>query len=595
MKRNYKGCSFSINNSNLFQNSSSFNFSLSTIPSKTRIDKHFSPRINLKKDNFQLNHFHKLSLHSRLIKSLDQGKFPTEINLNKYKLEDNINFPTKLELEIGSLYPKYRNNDIYFFKNTTSNIARIKKLISMKESTIKKKDERIKKTKIKIKDSLGKAEGRYKIFEENIIPKYDNYLNFLYKRLDEEIEKLHSLRIRKNELIMENHKIQSLINDLNEKKENYINLRNFLICVREKITKLPKSFLDSSYDYDYNLDFDMKNERKSIFGIRNPFKKTGIYPNMGRRKTTIIGSLQSIYKTKYFKYLNKSYSIFKSPEEFRNNYKEMEFKNLKYVFKLNDINNEIQDLKKELKEIKEEEKRYDNLFIDDLNKKNYILLENKSKYEGLMKKLSLLQNNHYYNQSNSKKIEINSLINLNLTQLKVEKIKNKISFIKEESYIFYFLFLLVQNTYITSPELFKNLDKMKYLERINILSNPENFKEDDVRKNAKEVLYDLENIITYLLNDIKINKNKTDEKTINEIKKKIQNLRRIQNGKEQRELLHEKKIDKIKSYIKNKNKYQYRIKKRFVDMFDLNKNKVINHKKFLSDVNSDINEIFFSE
>ena len=365
--------------------------------------------------------------------------------------------------------------------------------------------------------------------------------------------------------------------------------------MREKITKLPKSFLDSSYDYDYNLDFDMKNERKSIFGIRNPFKKTGIYPNMGRRKTTIIGSLQSIYKTKYFKYLNKSYSIFKSPEEFRNNYKEMEFKNLKYVFKLNDINNEIQDLKKELKEIKEEEKRYDNLFIDDLNKKNYILLENKSKYEGLMKKLSLLQNNHYYNQSNLKKIEINSLINLNLTQLKVEKIKNKISFIKEESYIFYFLFLLVQNTYITSPELFKNLDKMKYLERINILSNPENFKEDDVRKNAKEVLYDLENIITYLLNDIKINKNKTDEKTINEIKKKIQNLRRIQNGKEQRELLHEKKIDKIKSYIKNKNKYQYRIKKRFVDMFDLNKNKVINHKKILSDVNSDINEIFFSE
>jgi hypothetical protein len=136
---------------------------------------------------------------------------------------------------------------------------------------------------------------------------------------------------------------------------------------------------------------------------------------------------------------------------------------------------------------------------------------------------------------------------------------------------------------------------MKYLERINILSNPENFKEDDVRKNAKEVLYDLENIITYLLNDIKINKNKTDEKTINEIKKKIQNLRRIQNGKEQRELLHEKKIDKVKIYIENKNKYQYRIKKRFVDMFDLNKNKVINHKKILSDVNSDINEIFFSE
>ena len=136
---------------------------------------------------------------------------------------------------------------------------------------------------------------------------------------------------------------------------------------------------------------------------------------------------------------------------------------------------------------------------------------------------------------------------------------------------------------------------MKYLERINILSNPENFKEDDVRKIAKEVLYDLENIITYLLNDIKINKNKTDEKTINEIKKKIQNLRRIQNGKEQRELLHEKKIDKVKIYIENKNKYQYRIKKRFVDMFDLNKNKVINHKKFLSDVNSDINEIFFSE
>ena len=595
MKRNYKGCSFFVNNSNLIQNSSSFTFSLSTIPSKTKIDKHFSPRITLKKDTFQLNHFHKLSLHSRLIKSLDQGKFSTEIDINKYKLDDNLNLPIKLNLEIGSLFPKYRNNDIYFFKNTTSNIARIKKLISMKELLIKIKDEKIKQKKIKLKESLGKAEGKFKIFEDKIIPKYDNYLNFLSKRFDEEIEKLHLLRIRKNELIMETHKIQSLINDLNAKKENYIKLRNFLICVREKITKLPKTFIESSYDYDYNLDFEMKNERKSIFGIRNPFKKSGIYPNMGRRNTTSTGSLQSIYKTKYFKYLNKSYSIFKSPEEFRDNYKEMEFKNLKYVFKLNDLNNEIQDLKKELKEIKEEEKRYDNLFIDDLNKKKYILLENKSKYEGLMKKLHLMKDNEYYNESNSKHIEINSHINLNLTELKVEKIKNKICFKKEESYIYYFLFILIQNTYKISPELFTNLDKMKYLERINILSNPENFKEDDVRKIAKEVLYDLENIITYLLTEIKKNKNKIDENIVIDIKKKIQNLRRIQNGKEQRELLHEKKLDKVKNYIKKKNRYQYRIKKRFIDMFDLNKNKVINHKKILSDVNSDINEIFFSE
>ena len=595
MKRNYKGCSFSVNNSNLFQNSSSFNFSLSTIPSKTKIDKHFSPRIYLKKDNFQLNNFHKITLHSRLIKSLDQGKFPTEIDMNKYKLEDNLNLPIRLNMEIGTLFPKYRNNDIYFFKNTTSNIARIKKLIRMKETFIKIKDEKIKNTKIKLKDSLGKAKGRYKKFADNIIPKYDNYLNFLSKRFDKEIEKLHSLRIRKNELIMETHKIQSLINDLKAKKEIYIKLRNFLICVREKITKLPKTFIESSYQYDYNLDFEIKNERNSIFGIRNPFKKSGIYPNMAIRKTISTGSLQSIYKTKYFKYLNKSYSIFKSPEEFRDNYKEMEFKNLKYVFKLNEINSEIQDLKKELKQIKEEEKRYDNLFIDDLNKKKYILFENKSKNEGLMKKLYLMQNNQYYNESNSKKIEVNSHINQNLTELKVEKIKNKISFKNEESYIFYFLFILVQNIYNTSPELFKNLDKMKYLERINILSNPENFKEDDVRKIAKEVLHDLENIITYLLTEIKINKNKIDKKIVNDIKKKIQNLRRIQNGKEQRELLHEKKIDKVKIYIENKNKYQYRIKKRFVDMFDLNKNKVINHKKILSDVNSDINEIFFSE
>ena len=213
MKRNYKGCSFSVNNSNLFQNSSSFNFSLSTIPSKTKIDKHFSPRIYLKKDNFQLNNFHKITLHSRLIKSLDQGKFPTEIDMNKYKLEDNLNLPTRLNMEIGTLFPKYRNNDIYFFKNTTSNIARIKKLIRMKETFIKIKDEKIKNTKIKLKDSLGKAKGRYKKFADNIIPKYDNYLNFLSKRFDKEIEKLHSLRIRKNELIMETHKIQSLIND----------------------------------------------------------------------------------------------------------------------------------------------------------------------------------------------------------------------------------------------------------------------------------------------------------------------------------------------------------------------------------------------
>ncbi len=566
MKRNYKGCSFFVNNSNLIQNSSSFTFSLSTIPSKTKIDKHFSPRIYLKKDNFQLNHFHKITLHSRLIKSLDQGKFPTEIDMNKYKLEDNLNLPTRLNMEIGTLFPKYRNNDIYFFKNTTSNIARIKKLIRMKETFIKIKDEKIKNTKIKLKDSLGKAKGRYKKFADNIIPKYDNYLNFLSKRFDKEIEKLHSLRIRKNELIMETHKIQSLINDLNAKKENYIKLRNFLICVREKITKLPKTFIESSYDYDYNLDFEMKNERKSIFGIRNPSKKSGIYTNMGRRNTTSTGSLQSIYKTKYFKYLNKSYSIFKSPEEFRDNYKEMEFKNLKYVFKLNELLQKIKSLKKELKQINEDNKRYESLFVDDLNKYNYLLFEFKIKNEELLRKMNFLKFHKSENESINKKPKINSLININLYQLKVEKIKKNVIFQKKESYIYYYLYLLFKNIYDISPHLFKNLTKQNYLDRINYLSNPEKFKEEYVRKISKEVLYDFENIITFLqskLNEIK------DKEELNYIKKKIQNNRRIKNGREQRILIQKKKIEKIENYIDDKLKVQNKIRTKFVNMFGM--------------------------
>ena len=69
------------------------------------------------------------------------------------------------------------------------------------------------------------------------------------------------------------------------------------------------------------------------------------------------------------------------------------------------------------------------------------------------------------------------------------------------------------------------------------------------------------------------------------------------NGREQRNLIQKKKIEKIENNIDNKLKVQNKIRTKFVNMFEINKNKTKTktHKKTISDINTDINQIFFSE
>ncbi len=592
MRNNEKLFSISHSLTTLLPTSYSLNYSLSSTQIRKKKYKNFTQRINILKENIQLNNFHKISLHSKLVKSLDKGKFPTEISIRNYLIDKNkLKLPRKLDLEIGNLLlQKYNKDDIYSFTKLSNNISRMKKILKYKVINLKLKNQLINEQKFDLQNSFNLLEEKMDC-QKNYIPQFKNYLAFLSKKIDEELEKLYILRNKRNELIMENHKIKIKINHLKEKKELYMNMRNFLICVKEKIIELPKKILDLSNKFDENIDIIKK--RDSIFGIRNPFKKQLFYPNMLNKKNNS-SSLKELHKTKYFKYLNKSYSIFQSPEEFNEQFREMEIRNLKYVFKLNELLQKIKSLKKELKQINEDNKRYESLFVDDLNKYNYLLFEFKIKNEELLRKMNFLKFHKSENESINKKPKINSLININLYQLKVEKIKKNVIFQKKESYIYYYLYLLFKNIYDISPHLFKNLTKQNYLDRINYLSNPEKFKEEYVRKISKEVLYDFENIITFLqskLNEIK------DKEELNYIKKKIQNNRRIKNGREQRILIQKKKIEKIENYIDDKLKVQNKIRTKFVNMFEINKNKnkTKTHKKTISDINTDINQIFFSE
>ncbi len=48
-------------------------------------------------------------------------------------------------------------------------------------------------------------------------------------------------------MYIEIHIINAKINNLKNKKIQYINYINFLICVKEKILNLPQNFINSSY------------------------------------------------------------------------------------------------------------------------------------------------------------------------------------------------------------------------------------------------------------------------------------------------------------------------------------------------------------
>ena len=339
-----------------------------------------------------------------------------------------------------------------------------------------------------------------------------------------------------------------------------------------------------------------KQKRNSINNFSNSKKQSLSLNRERKRKTQRYSSFFIIHNTefnKYYKYINNSNTIFDSSEEFINYIKEIEIRNVKLVDKYNKLRLDIFNLQTELKNIEIDYNNYKKLVKDDLEKKELLYFENKSKNEYLIKRIEQINNKN--SQIKIKNIDLDSLNYSNLFKLRFEKLKNEKKFQKENSYIFYYLYLIFKNLIFFQTSFFENLDEPKKNEYLEILSNPDNYLERIKFSLAKKILLYIENIFGII--QININKltNNLKERNFKKIHNYIITQRKINNAKEQKLLLNQKKLNNLNQILEKKQRFKYKIRRKYINFFDLSNKKSNNkttYKTNKSSFNSQINEIF---
>ena len=548
------------------------NFSLSTTASKlnsSKINSIFKPRIRLYKDSNYINHFHRTNLQRKLIKSLDISKLSNDYDNFKPNINSrNTNFleetrTNKLSFEIGNLLQTYKNSSIRNYCITSNSLGRIKFIMKTENENLEKTKKKVDKKKIEIKDKVYFAKNKYHNLIRNQIPQLDDYLIFLRRKINDEIEETYNLEKKKTEIYIEIHKINAKINNLKNKKIQYINYRNFLICVKEKILHLPEDFINSSFYYDNNIN---KYNINSISNEMNNPKTPKRKKNNRKRRSSIMFNLMplekqpSIYsatnspkrnKSKFDHYLNQFNPIFNDVDEFYLILYDLEQKNIILVNEFNHKQNEVFHLKKKLNE---EMKHCNEIYFEHLkaiNSLEEILLELKKEYEEKIKEINYLKKKKIKKKKEKKEIE--SLIDSKIMKLKFEKYKRDLNFKRENSYMFYYIYLLFKNIYFSLPEFFPNINNEYAKNIIKILQNPEDYKLEKILESTKHIIYNIENMIDRLIKKINIlDKIKDNHKTIEKTMSFLHNLKRVNNLKEQRYLINEKKLNKIKNYIHHK-------------------------------------------
>ena len=254
---------------------------------------------------------------------------------------------------------------------------------------------------------------------------------------------------------------------------------------------------------------------------------------------------------------------------------------------------DIFNLQTELKNIEIDYNNYKKLVKDDLEKKELLYFENKSKNEYLIKRIEQINNKN--SQIKIKNIDLDSLNYSNLFKLRFEKLKNEKKFQKENSYIFYYLYLIFKNLIFFQTSFFENLDEPKKNEYLEILSNPDNYLERIKFSIAKKILLYIENIFGII--QININKltNNLKERNFKKIHNYIITQRKINNAKEQKLLLNQKKLNNLNQILEKKQRFKYKIRRKYINFFDLSNKKSNNkttYKTNKSSFNSQINEIF---
>ena len=491
----------------------------------------------------------------------------------------------------------YQNNSNYF-KASTKNRVLIRNYLFHKEKNYQKELKIKNNYEKEIKEQSEKMNYLYSFILSDKINKLVDYNIFLKKRIKIEKEKDFQFYKYSENLIKEIKDLFLKIKIISDKLWILFDMRNFLICVKEKISvkKLPLAF--RCYNSEY-LDELSKLTEKDIFYLRQINKKQdnlNIF-HLPKNLMMYIESLNELeiknFDSKFSKYLDPNYKIFNSPDEFINEYNLIEKKilnNLRSSIKQKNLNDSINlNLISKIKELKNFEysyiKHFNNVENDfnELKNNNESYIKKKLKFSLSIDDIKIKKSE---NKGNNLRINFNieekkdeNFLKLIRKNKEIEKnqffyefhqLEKRKNFITQKEYVYYFIVKMSLNFFEKCPKYYynqKNFKIKKYNEYIANIKKCHNFPDFIIRENIIYLLNIYENGINNFLIDYKntVSKYKNVKKYCT-IKKKETIAKKKYLFTKQRFLEKEIKEMKINKYYRKFKKYRYIQRNQFINL-----------------------------
>ena len=322
-----------------------------------------------------------------------------------------------------------------------------------------------------------KLKRNQKIFSKNYEIIYTNYIRFLREIIENEKIKLNKLKEKERDLYNKVFYLKDLIKKEKGKLIQLINIRDFLIKVKEKTLEIPP-----------------------------------ILKKMLNQETINEKETKNIDKDKLFRYknyLNKSIPIFKNPEEFLYFFSSMENQSINFLLKLENNKERIKELEIKLGEINEDEERINQIILTQIKSKQIIrddLYSHYQYYKTQKSNLKQLLNkkNAIYNSNNNSKKSNFTFLNDNKYIMSVIKYKNILSNYKIQ-YSFFLnklgegIKIFLKNN-LLNFEIINDIAKNKYdLEHFLSIKNLENNNYDIIVSKCVKLLFLYEKVVDKIL------------------------------------------------------------------------------------------------
>ena len=473
--------------------------------------------------------------------------------------------------------------------------------------TSKKNDlKKVKNKNIRFQKLLNSFIQKLKNYEENM----RNYLKFLERQKNDEIYKLEKLNEDQYnaQIIVDNLLLNIVNTQLN--LEKLIDIRNFLLMVKLKISKLPKELLNEinnatnrdniikkikSLNIKINIntvhkfisqnelitESHKKNSSLTLNASKKEEKKIKFIQTKNKFSSKRMNTLKSeninddVLFQKINPYIKDKIPIFNSPEEFIDIINGLEDKNLDLLKENEKINRNKEELRSELEIINNDVEKYGIIIDEIINKKN-------TKYQDLIKRNKtlndiyqsiIIKNND--NEENKKKY-INKPsfgIFIDMEQVNVEKY----NIIKKNYKYDYTLLLNKLIDFITTflKSNYRNYTRQRVYNLVNkdlfnnIIKNKNSFSNE-----IKYFIYDYcvillkiyENIIEYVLENNKIlSQNKYNLSFMIQLSDKYLQNKKNENSKEIREFIDKKRNEEMKIIIEKSKKNYYPLNRRVLE------------------------------